>query len=127
MQELSCLLIKLSCDSFLPLLKGESDTKLNERTLLASIYLRAYLKPNENPKSRDPLLNSTWNSDSPWKWKLHHYFEDDGVELYDIKSDRSEKNDLSKEYPELVSKLRAKLDAWRKNWSFHSDGIKSGF
>ena len=103
-------------DSFLPLLKGEADKKLNDRALYwhFPIYLQAYLKPNENPESRDPLFRTRPGSViRHGKWKLHHYFEDDGVELYDISADSSEKKDLSSEYPEVVSELRNKLDSWR--------------
>ena len=105
-------------DSFVPLLKGEANEKLNERAIYwhFPIYLQAYIKPHQNPMSRDPLFRTRPGTViRHGKWKLHHYFEDDGVELYDINSDRSEKNDLSKEYPELVSKLRAKLDTWRQD------------
>ncbi|MDD7986865.1 sulfatase [Lentisphaera marina] len=105
-------------DSFLPLLKGGDDQKLNDRAIYwhFPIYLQAYLKANEKPMSRDPLFRTRPGSViRHGKWKLHHYFEDDGLELYDINGDRSEKTDLSKEYPEVVSELRAKLDAWRQD------------
>ena len=104
--------------SFLTLLKTEVDADLKDRALYwhFPIYLQAYLKPNEKPESRDPLFRTRPGSViRHGKWKLHHYFEDDGVELYDISADRSEKKDLSTEYPEVVSRLRIKLDAWRQD------------
>jgi hypothetical protein len=36
------------------------------------------------------------------------------VELYDIKRDIGEQNDLARERPKLVEELRARLHAWRK-------------
>lgn len=46
-------------------------------------------------------------------WKLIHFFEDDRVELYNLRRDISESNDVAKTEPRRVSELRAKLDAWR--------------
>lgn len=46
-------------------------------------------------------------------WKLIHFFEDDHVELYDLKNDLSEKSDLAAAQPAKVAALRTKLDAWR--------------
>jgi len=48
-------------------------------------------------------------------WKLIHYFEDDRVELYDLKNDLGEKNDLATAEPQRVAALRAQLDAWRQD------------
>ena len=47
-------------------------------------------------------------------WKLIHFFEDDRVELYDLKNDVGEKNDLAKTNAGKATALRAKLDRWRK-------------
>jgi arylsulfatase A-like enzyme len=47
-------------------------------------------------------------------WKLLEYFEDDRVELYNLKDDLGEKTDLAKKMPEKADDLRAKLHAWRK-------------
>ncbi|MEY2880007.1 MAG: Arylsulfatase, partial [Verrucomicrobiota bacterium] len=46
-------------------------------------------------------------------WKLLHFFEDDHVELYNLKTDLSEKTDLAASDPQRATALRAKLDAWR--------------
>ncbi len=48
-------------------------------------------------------------------WKLLEFYEDNHVELYNLKKDISEKNDVSKQYPELVKKLTNKLHNWQKN------------
>jgi arylsulfatase A-like enzyme len=44
--------------------------------------------------------------------KLIHYFDDDSVELYDLKADRGETRDLSSTRPEKAAELRKKLERW---------------
>lgn len=48
-------------------------------------------------------------------WKLHQYFENNRIELYNLKDDLSEKNNLAKQHPEKVEKLLAQLHQWRKD------------
>lgn len=45
--------------------------------------------------------------------KLIEFFEDDHVELYNLKDDLSETTDLATEDPELAERLHEKLKAWR--------------
>jgi len=45
-------------------------------------------------------------------WKLFERYEDGRVHLYNLKEDLGELNDLAKEKPELVKKMRVKLHAW---------------
>lgn len=45
-------------------------------------------------------------------WKLLHYYEDRHVELYNLATDLGETKDLSKEQPEKVTQLSAKLNSW---------------
>ncbi len=47
------------------------------------------------------------------QYKLIERFDDGSVELYDMKTDRGERRDLSKDKPDLASKLRKRLHAWR--------------
>lgn len=47
-------------------------------------------------------------------WKLIEFFEDNRVELYNLRDDLSEKNDLAAKLPERNGALREKLHAWRK-------------
>ena len=47
------------------------------------------------------------------KWKLHEYFEDGTIELYNLKDDPGEKNNLVEEYPEIAKKLYQSLFEWR--------------
>lgn len=46
-------------------------------------------------------------------WKLIEFFEDDHVELYNLREDLSEQHDLAKEMPDRANTLRDRLHAWR--------------
>ena len=46
-------------------------------------------------------------------YKLIEFYEDGHVELYNLKDDISEQNDLSKEKPELAAELLSRLKEWR--------------
>ena len=47
-------------------------------------------------------------------YKLIEFFEDNHVELYNLKNDISEKHDLSAEMPQKTTELRKMLHNWRK-------------
>jgi arylsulfatase A-like enzyme len=47
-------------------------------------------------------------------FKLLEFFEDGRLELYNLKDDIGEKNDLAAKMPDKVKELQAKLAAWRK-------------
>jgi arylsulfatase A-like enzyme len=44
-------------------------------------------------------------------WKIHHRYEDNGYELYNLKDDIGESKDLSKSRPEILKMMRRELDA----------------
>ncbi|MGQ9913559.1 MAG: sulfatase, partial [Thermogutta sp.] len=46
-------------------------------------------------------------------WRLVHFFEDDRVELYNLRDDPEERRDLAAEMPDRIRDLKAKLEAWR--------------
>jgi arylsulfatase A-like enzyme len=48
-------------------------------------------------------------------FKLIEFFEDNRLELYNLREDLSEEHDLAPEQPDLVGELHAKLIAWREN------------
>lgn len=50
-------------------------------------------------------------------WKLIEYFEDGHVELYNIREDLSEKNDLAQKMPDKAAELRKQLAEWRESVS----------
>ncbi|MBT6768939.1 MAG: sulfatase [Opitutales bacterium] len=47
-------------------------------------------------------------------WKLIQYFESNTVELYNLRKDIGESNELSKTYPEKASALLSELERWQK-------------
>lgn len=47
-------------------------------------------------------------------WKLLEYFEDQHIELYDLRNDPREEHDLAAAQPQRATELRAKLDGWRR-------------
>ena len=47
------------------------------------------------------------------KWKLHEYFEDNAIELYNLEVDPGELNNLAEKHPEIVKKLYQSLLEWR--------------
>jgi len=49
-------------------------------------------------------------------WKIIHRYEDNGYELYDLKTDIGESKDLSDSQPEILKKMRQQLDASYKRF-----------
>jgi len=47
-------------------------------------------------------------------WKLMEFFEDNRVELYNLRDDIGEQSDLAAKWPDRVKKLRSGLTTWRK-------------
>ncbi|RAV28092.1 sulfatase [Sinomicrobium soli] len=94
-----------------PLLKGEP---MPERDFFwhFPVYLQAY-NPLED-QARDLLFRTRPGSvirSGPWK--LHEYFEDGGLELYNLGDDPGERHNVAGEHPEKVRELRDRLEAWR--------------
>jgi len=75
------------------------------------IYLQAY-----NPKEddgRDPLFRTRPGSViRSGDWKLHVYYEDMGLELYNLAEDIGETNNLAKSHPKKAAELQQALDRW---------------
>lgn len=97
--------------SLKPLLE-EKITKI-DRSLFwhFPIYLQAY-NVHEN-QNRDSLFRTRPGSVvHHGNWKLHYYFEDDEIELYNLETDVSETENLAKTHPEKVDELRALLEKW---------------
>jgi arylsulfatase A-like enzyme len=77
------------------------------------IYLEAYKK--KGPESRDPLFRTRPGSTLiAGKWKLHEYFEDGGLELYDLTADLGERNNLAPTLPTVRDSLHRELRTWRE-------------
>ncbi len=105
--------IDLDGDDISPVLEGKTDQL--ERPLFwhFPIYLQAYLK--EGNENRDPLFRTRPGSVVRYgDWKLHYYFEDHGVELYNLKEDIGERNNLVDIAPEKKEELLGLLQNWWK-------------
>ena len=90
--------------SLVPLLKGEKTT-FGDRPLFWHFpaYLQSYAVTHEQ---RDPLFRSRPCSVIRLgDWKLHQYFEDNGLELYNLREDIGETKDLSKKNPDKTREL----------------------
>ncbi|MCC9658262.1 sulfatase [Rhodopirellula halodulae] len=106
---------KLDGVSLVPLLTQESG--IADRALYWHFpaYLQSYARIDGQ---RDPLYRSRPCSIiRDGRYKLHEYFEDGGLELYDLVSDPGETNNLAIENPLKTRLLHSKLVAWRKQTS----------
>ena len=99
--------------SLLPLLTGESD--FGNRALFWHFpaYLQGYSRTDQQ---RDPIFRTRPCSIiREGEWKLHEYFEDGALELYNLANDIGEANNLSEKMPEKTKELYAKLQAWQSS------------
>jgi arylsulfatase A-like enzyme len=60
------------------------------------------------------------------RWKLVEWFEDGGVELYDLETDLQERVDLSVTEPDRVEELMAMLRSWREEVGANMPRVDSG-
>ena len=76
-------------------------------------YLQSY---DVYEEQRDPLFRTRPCSVIRFgEWKLHEYFEDGALQLYNLKEDIAEQKDLAKERPAMVSRLHKMLKDWRRD------------
>ena len=87
--------------NLLPLLKERK--KLNNRSLFWHYPNFAF--------HRDNRLGSAIREED---YKLLHFYDNDSIELYNLRKDISETNDLSRELPQLALKLKNKLESLLK-------------
>ena len=100
--------------SLMPLLTQSATIKDRALFWHFPIYLQAYVK-NGPVETRDRKFRTRPGSVIRYgDWKLHEYFEDGGLELYNLKDDISEKTNLAGKNPEKVMELHNMLRAWRK-------------
>jgi arylsulfatase A-like enzyme len=96
-----------------PLFKREV-ADLDERPLFWHFpaYLQSYKVTHEQ---RDPLFRTRPCSViRKGRFKLHEYFEDGGLELYDLVDDIRERKNLADENPEKRDELHRLLKEWRE-------------
>ncbi len=98
--------------SLMPLLHGEK--QIEDRALFWHFpaYLQSYQRFDQQ---RDPLFRSRPCSIIRYgDWKLHEYFEEGGLELYNLKIDVGEARNLAAERPEKLNELHQRLKKWRR-------------
>ncbi|MHC4659281.1 MAG: sulfatase-like hydrolase/transferase [Planctomycetota bacterium] len=99
----------LDGESIIPLLKGGNNLKRDA----IFWHFPAYLQRNYGWKE-------TWRTTPAGAvrqghWKLIEYFEDGALELYNLKDDIAEQNNLAEKMPEKTNQLHKLLKSWRKS------------
>ncbi|QDT08252.1 sulfatase [Planctomycetes bacterium K23_9] len=95
--------------SLLPMLTGESELRRQ------SIYFHY---PNYAFHKKNRLASAVRSGD----YKLLWFYDDDSVELYDLKNDISESRNLASEMPDKARQLRSELEAWLKETNASQPG-----
>lgn len=90
--------------SFAPLLRGKKQAKRD------AIYWHFPHYSNHGMQSPGGAIRSA-------DYKLLEYYENNSVQLFNLKSDPGEQHDISRSEPEKVKELTGMLHAWRKNVS----------
>lgn len=90
--------------SFLPVLYGDGKG-LNENRPFYWHYI------SETGKWVPRMCSAVRSGD----YKLLHFYADDRIELYNLRTDPSEKNNIAASEPSKAKELKAMLDQWRKD------------
>lgn len=107
----------------MPTLLRAADVTLPSDVKIDGIDLGPLLKNQEAKLDRDALFfhyphyyatTTPVSAIRAGDWKLLEYFEDDHVELYNLKEDLSETNDLALTSPDKTAELRERLHSWRR-------------
>lgn len=103
----------LDGESLSPILFGKGQFTNRPLFWHFPIYLEASRGYNEKT-GRDPLFRTRPGSTMRYgKWKLHHYFEDNDIELYDLENDLNENINLAKDKSEKTKEMLSILNNWR--------------
>lgn len=101
-----------------PTLLDLTDSRKPETLKFDGLSMRPLLKPDSESTWPDRMLiTDSQRVVDPIKWRQSAVMSQDyrlvnGTELYEIAKDPSQKNNLAKEQPEQVAKMRAFYDAW---------------
>ena len=68
-------------------------------------YFPVYLENGNNETNDQIFRTRPGEAVRKGDWKLHHYFEDDSFQLYNLKDDVGEKNNLALKFPQKVKEL----------------------
>ncbi len=107
----------LDGQSLIPLLTGQGTFPERKLYWHFPIYLQGYgYKQGRSDGPHDADFRTRPGSVvRNGKWKLHEYFEDGRLELYDLEADIGEQNNLAEAHPEIASRMHADLKQWRKS------------
>ncbi len=98
--------------SLMPLLRGESVDEDRALFWHFPAYLQSYQRIDQQ---RDPLFRSRPCSIiRAGDWKLHEYFEDGGLELYNLTEDPGEVTNLADTNPAKLAEMHERLRRWRQ-------------
>ncbi|MHC4624140.1 MAG: sulfatase [Planctomycetota bacterium] len=95
--------------SIVPLLKGKK--RLKRKAIFW--HFPAYLEANYGYPGR--WRTTPAGAVRARNWKLIEYFEDGRLELYNLKKDIGEKNDLAQKNPKKTKKMHRLLKQWRES------------
>ena len=97
--------------NLVPILKGAESIVDRPVFWHFPAYLQAGNYVSDEP--RDPIFRTRPCSIvRHGNWKLHHYYEDGGLELYDLSKDIGEKQNLASINPEKAQELYSILQQW---------------
>ena len=97
-------------ESFLPQLKSGGKSKLKRDAIFW--HYPTYLKWNKKKKK---YMATPCSAIRMGDYKLLQFYEDGHVELYNLKKDIGEKNDLATKMPEKAKLIKSKLAKWVKD------------
>lgn len=95
--------------SFVSLLNSSGTAQLDREAIFW--HFPGYLQAD---KERGTWRTTPAGAIRSGDYKLLEFFEDQHVELYNLREDLSQQRDLAKELPEKAAELRQKLHEWRK-------------
>ena len=97
--------------SLWPLLSRSGSLKERPLFFHFPVYLEAYKRGRDG--SRDPLFRTRPGSViRKGHWKLQYYYEDGGVELYNLRDDVGETSNLAAAHPGITEDLLSRLMRW---------------
>ncbi|GAA4301892.1 sulfatase [Aestuariibaculum suncheonense] len=103
----------LDGNNLLPVLQNQKQDLKRKLYWHFPIYLEAYQK-NDN-ENRDVLFRTRPGSViRDGKWKLHYYFENNDIELFNLDKDISEQYNLALEHTKQAKKMVKQLKKWWK-------------
>ena len=108
---------------YLPTILDAVDAEYTGERPLDGISLLPVIKGEMNERSKGIGFQSrdlaAWSTQ---RYKLYRQKKNQSWQLYDLIEDPSEKRNLAKKYPEIVSELAEKFEAWRKSCQLSDEG-----